>query len=154
MLPAQRKEAIALLKASPFVLIDRDTAARLLERPELSADAQLYEAAARATERADRLQRIALTKAGEEQEKWLRREDEERRTVERALTLRGRLEPYLARAVAYRRYGIHGAYWLGDDLVIGNSALGGTLGETLRDPVVIFLEREPRRLYTEASLAE
>ena len=64
------------------------------------------------------------------------------------------LKPYLIRAVVLKAGGSFSGAFFSDDLLIAYQALGSAPASMERRPVVAFLPKKPRTVYTEVSMIE
>ena len=80
---------------------------------------------------------------------------EHRQAAKRARELEGNLKPYLVRAVVLDApTGVFSAYMKGDEFWLNHFYLSRKPVPMKKWPVVIFLEKQPAKVYTNISLAE
>ena len=148
---SRRPRAIALLSTAPILPADKYMIAELLVDGVPRADVLIRKAADRfrseSINREEQSKRDAF-KANPAFKKWA---EDARQSAEREEAKRGRVKPYLVRAVATNEpSGAFGGTVHGEDLLIDHRSMGASSGD-VRVPVLIFLERMPQQIFVIAS---
>jgi hypothetical protein len=133
--PTMRNEAIALLASGPVASLTDEQASRLLGVRAPTGD-----------------QIVDATISDAQTESKISGRPPSAEIAYHAHTLYGKLRPYLVRAVAANAGGrIFFASWQENDLCVLNGSLGGF--HYIRMPLIVYLERQPKRVWIEAGSA-
>ncbi|SRR5258706_8628725 len=148
---SERANAISQLDRYPVVTLDAGGAAKLLNLPQ-GADASptrlLQEAIAKleSQKRLEIEQRIGSWSVADQN----RLEELERLARSPNVSMR---RPYLARAISKNESGMFRASLCSDILWVSHFSLGVTTPPSLRSPIVVYLERQPRTVYADWGMA-
>jgi hypothetical protein len=123
----------------------------------LDPDTLLEQAAQKEDAQADKRERESKEPffAGDTAEKMRRWGKEHRQTAAQARSLKGKTKPYLVRGLVLNEgTGNFSALLKDSTLWIEHGCLGRHPVPMKRQPVVVFLEEEPKTVYVEVSMAE
>lgn len=144
-----RERAIQLLLDVPIRRLDQRTSAALLPDGLPNADDLVQKAVGRFEGEAAQRERQSKLDAFKNNPSFAQWAAEWRAAAEREKKLKGRLKPYLVRAVwINERTGGFTVWSHADELWVKHWSLGAA--DDHKAPVVIFLEHEPKALYVDA----
>jgi hypothetical protein len=151
------KDAVAMLQAKSSVPLSLPEAAKLLEVASIDPDALLEQAAQKEDAEADKRERVSKDPffAGDTAEKMKQWAKEHRQTAAQARSLKGKTKPYLVRGLVLSEgTGSFSACLKDPTLWVYHGCLGRHAVPMKRQPVVVFLEQEPKTVYVDVSMAE
>ena len=153
---AHLDEAIALLAHAEVIEIDLPKARQMLDKPHLVPDKLLKLAMSEAKAEADKREGEAKDPFFATHAKmFLEDAQKYRSSAKAAEELLGKTKPYLVRAVVlWEGTGSFDAYWKDSSLWIHHGCLGRTAAPMKRRPLVIFLDKKPKSVYNNVSMAE
>jgi hypothetical protein len=153
---AKLAQAVERLRETSVLEIDIERAKFILEQGLLDPNALVRSIVIEEITAADRREKeSALTGSAERSEKIQQWAAEHRQAAKRARELEDNLKPYLVRAVVLDApTGVFSAYMKGDELWLNHFYLSRKPVSMKKWPVVIFLEKQPAKVYTNISLAE
>lgn len=148
--------AIRLLSDVPVLRFDIEKSEFILDQRNLNPEILLKVIVMEEEREAERLEKRSTQLFSEDISKKLKNwAKDHRRTAEKARSLQGNLNPDLVRAVVLNEpTGTFLAYMKDDELWIGHFQLERGPAPMKKYPVVIFLESQPSKVYTEILLAE
>jgi hypothetical protein len=148
--------AIRLLSDVPVVRLDIEKAEFILDQRNLNPEILLEVIVMEEEREAERLEKRSTQLPSEDISiKMKNLAKEHRHTAERARSLKGKLYPYLVRAVVLNEStGTFSSYVKDDELWIMHFQLERGPAPMKKYPLVIFLENQPSKVYTEILLAE
>jgi len=150
-------ESIVLLETRSFVALSPTQVSRLLSGVDVDLDSGLAAAARDATAKAEKREAAARDPFFKDHAEMFWSEARAYRALAAdALRLRGgRTAPYLVRALVLNEAtGGFSLYLDGDDLCVFHGSLGHSPVPMTRHPVVVYLERPPKRVLVDVSMAE
>jgi len=149
-------KAIRLLSDVPVVGLDIEQAKFILDQRSLNLEILLKVIVMEEEREAERIEKKSSQLSSEDISKKMKNWAKgHRHTAERARSLQGKLNPYLVRAVVLNEpTGTLSAYIKNDELWIEHFQLEREPARMKKYPVVIFLESQPLKVYTEILLAE
>ena len=148
--------AISLLSDVPVVRLDIEQAEFILDQKNLNPEILLKVIAIEDDREAERLEKRSTQFPTEDfskkMENWAK---DHRHKAEKARSFQGKLSPYLVRAVVLNEStGTFSAYMKDAELWIMHFQLERGPAPMKKYPMVIFLENQPSKVYTEILLAE
>ncbi len=149
-------KAIRLLSDVPVVRLDIEQAEYILDQRSLNPEILLKVIVMEEEREAERIEKKSTQISSEDISKKMKNwAKDHRHTAEKARNLQGKLNPYLVRAVVLNEpTGAFSAYMKSDELWIEHFQLERGPVPMKKYPVVIFLESQPLKVYTEILLAE
>jgi hypothetical protein len=148
--------AVAMLETKSAIPLSLEQAQTLLDVKTLDPDALLEEAAKDADTNAEEREKESRDPFFANSVSWMKEEAaKHRKTAANARSLKGKLKPYLVRAL-YLNEGTGRFYASVKDstLSVSHGSLGHFAVPMKRRPVVIFLEKAPTKVYVSVSMAE
>jgi hypothetical protein len=149
--------AVAMLETKSVIPLSLEQAQTLLDEKSLDADALLEQAAKEADAEAERREKESKEPsfAKETAARFKELAAQHRQTAANARSLKGKLKPYLVRAL-YLNEGTGHFYASVKDstLSVYHGSLGHQAVPMKRRPLVIFLEKEPTKVLVSVSMAE
>lgn len=149
-------KAIRLLSDVPVVELDIEQAEFILDQRSLNPEILLKAIVMEEEREAERIEKKSAQLSSEDISKKMKNwAMDHRHTAEKARSLQGKLNPYLVRALVLNEpTGTFSAYMKDDELWIEHFQLERGPAPMKKHPVVIFLESQPLKVYTEILLAE
>ena len=148
--------AIRLLSDVPVVRLDIEQAEFILDQKNLNPEILLKVIVMEEEREAERIEKKSTQLPSEDISKKMKNwAKDHRHAAEKARSVQGKLHPYLLRAVVLNEpTGSFSAYMKDDELWIEHFQLERGPAPMKKYPVVIFLESQPSKVYTEILFAE
>lgn len=145
-----------MLNGNSFIKVDIKFARKYLNMPFLNPDSLLKSEISNSLAIAEEKEKEARDPFFiYHKEMFLNEAESERKKARRANEILGKTEPYLIRAIALNEgTGSFSAYWVDGSLLVFHGSLGRSEVPMKKHPLIVFLEKEPEKVYIDVSMAE